>query len=84
MKKTLNSKEHNLLIETLYSLRVGTNMLQSDLAEKLGVPQSFVSKLENGERRLDIVELKQIVEVMGISLVNFIQEYQKRLDANKL
>lgn len=83
MKKSLHRREYRVLIRTLYSLRIGVNMLQSDLAQKLNVSQSLISKIENGERRIDIVELKEIVESMGVSLTDFVLVYQKNLDASE-
>jgi transcriptional regulator with XRE-family HTH domain len=50
-----------------------------DVAAKLGVPQSFVSNYESGERRLDILELRDLCEVLGITLPIFVQRLEKKL-----
>lgn len=56
MEKTLRSPQHMALIEELRRVRRDAGMTQAALAGKLGVAQSFVAKVETGERRLDVVE----------------------------
>lgn len=63
----------------LKQVRLDAGLRQSDLADKLGAPQSFVSKYESGERRLDILELRQICEAVGITLSEFIKRLEKLL-----
>jgi DNA-binding transcriptional regulator YiaG len=55
----------------LRDLRIRAGVRQAELAGRLGVPQSFVSKYETGERRLDVGEVQAICAVLGLSLVEF-------------
>lgn len=50
---------------------------QAQLAELLKVNQAFISKIETCERRLDIIELHHICQVLGISFIDFIQEVDR-------
>ncbi|MCE9609844.1 MAG: helix-turn-helix domain-containing protein [Chthoniobacter sp.] len=52
-------------------------MTQTELSTALGMPQSFVSKYEMGERRLDFVEVDRICAELGIPLASFVGLYQK-------
>jgi transcriptional regulator with XRE-family HTH domain len=45
----------------------------------LGQPQSFVSKYESGERRLDVLELRQVCAVVGVSLADFVRRLERAL-----
>lgn len=55
---------------------------QAELAERLGKPQSFVSKLENGERKLNWVEVLFFLEVMQLDEVEFLKEFRRRVEAS--
>ena len=68
MGKSLSSTEGEKLAALLRSVRSEAGLTQSEVAERLELPQSFVSKYESGERRLDLVELRQICKVLKISL----------------
>lgn len=63
----------------LRQLRVEARLRQADLAERLGRPQSFVSKYESGERRLDLVELRDICSILGIPLAEFVQRFEEAI-----
>lgn len=62
---------------------MGAGLKQTDLAKILDVPQSFVSKIETGERGLDLIELKIVIEAMGATLPEFVAEFEKNLNESK-
>lgn len=65
----------NRLAALLRQVRLDANLTQSQLAEKLGQTQSYVSKYENGEQRLDLIELEAVCKAVGISLTDFVEQY---------
>ena len=79
MGKSLSSTEGEKLAALLRSVRSEAGLTQSEVAERLELPQSFVSKYESGERRLDLVELRQICKVLKISLSDFIRRFEKEI-----
>lgn len=77
--KTKLAHEQAALLALLRELRQRAGLRQRDLAERLGAPQSFVSKYESGERRLDIVELRYICTALGLSITEFAHRFEERI-----
>ena len=61
----MRSPGHLALIAALKQARANAGLTQSQLAERLKRPQSFIAKYENGERRIEVVELVQIANAIG-------------------
>jgi transcriptional regulator with XRE-family HTH domain len=72
------TKQHRALQSVLQSLRLERDLTQAELAFRLDKPQSYVSKFENGERKLDLVELDQICTALGASLEALVRRYKKK------
>jgi transcriptional regulator with XRE-family HTH domain len=79
MRKSIHTLEQKTLQRLLKQIRRGAGLRQDDLADQLGKRQSFVSKYESGERRLDLVELRQICKAVGVSLIDFVKRYEEAL-----
>jgi len=74
MKKTIHSKRYEIFCGLLAEARTVAGFTQAQVARKLGKPQSFVSKVESGERRLDVVEFLEIAEILDIDASAFIKK----------
>ncbi|WP_338887405.1 helix-turn-helix transcriptional regulator [Rhodococcus sovatensis] len=68
MEKSIYSAEYQQLCALLRQLRLDAGLTQVEVAKRLGEPQSFVSKYESGERRLDVVELRYVAKSLGATL----------------
>ncbi len=75
----LCTNAHKVLLDLLREIRIGAGLRQVDLARKLNVPQSRISKLELGERRIDLIELRGICKALNKPLIEVIQEFERRV-----
>ena len=83
MKIPNENRQRQKLLLLLKEIRQKRGVTQVELAEKLSVPQSFVSKYESGERQLDILELRQICQFVGISFDNFVRQLEEKINETK-
>lgn len=67
---SIYSDEYQMVIKLLRTARKEKGLTQVTLAQALGRPQSFVAKMESGERRLDVVEFAHIAALLSIDPVN--------------
>jgi transcriptional regulator with XRE-family HTH domain len=81
MDKSIYSERYAVFLKLLRLVREGQEVTQSTLAAKLKEPQSFVSKCESGQRRLDIVELMDWCDGVGVSFIDFVRQLEIDLAA---
>ncbi len=75
-KKSLRTRAHMKLLRLLIKRRRPSALTQADVANKLGWVQSDVSKVENGERRLNVVELSQMGQAISFDVSELVAEIQ--------
>jgi transcriptional regulator with XRE-family HTH domain len=68
-----------VLGRVLTEAREKAGLKQSDVAAKLGMPASYLSKIESGTRRLDVIELVKLAEAMGLDVCEIVRELAERL-----
>ena len=83
MEKSIYTREYALALRLLKEARGRAGVTQVDLANKLGQSQSFVSKIERGDRRLDVVQLRSICCALGLSFVDFVRRLESELGGRK-
>ena len=79
VRKSINTPQNKRLLSLLRQIRTEAGLKQADLAKRIQKDQTFVSKYESGERRLDVLELREICIAVGITLNQFVRRLEKDL-----
>ena len=79
MEKSIYTREYEVLLRLLREARERADVTQIELAKRLAQTQSFVSKVERGDRRLDLVQLRTILAALGVPLTAFVDRFEREL-----
>lgn len=80
MLKNLRTQQNKIFLAALRDRREALGLRQSDLAERLGETQTTVSRVENGERRLDVIELRAWLRALRVGFVPFVRRLDRTLN----
>lgn len=80
MPNPIHDPRYTVFRTMLQEARIAKGLLQSDVADSLGKNQSFVSKYERGERRLDFPEFLDVAKVLDIKVSDFIKRYNAEIE----
>jgi len=79
MDKSIHSAQYKVFLKALREARQSGGLTQIELAKRIGETQSFVSKCERGERRIDVIELRTFCAALGITVKQFVGMLERRL-----
>jgi transcriptional regulator with XRE-family HTH domain len=79
MKKTVYIAQRGRLVNLLREMRIEAGLTQAGLAALIRKDQAYVSRYESGQRRLDVLEVREICQAVGINLEVFVKRLEKAL-----
>jgi transcriptional regulator with XRE-family HTH domain len=79
MEKSIHSDHYAVFLRVLRDTRRRAGLTQTEFAEKIGETQTFVSKCERGERRVDVIELRTFCQAFGVSLGQFVSTLERAI-----
>lgn len=82
MPKTIYRDEYRVLLDLLKQARLKSGLTQTDCSDELGRPQSYMSNVERGSRRVDLIQLRDMCQIFGTTLIKFVQAYERALSSN--
>lgn len=83
MEKSIHREAYALFLQRLRETRENSGLTQDQVAGKLGVTQTFISKCERGERRMDILEVRDYCKAIQMPFEKFIAELERNLKKGK-
>jgi transcriptional regulator with XRE-family HTH domain len=78
--KSIHKSEYLILLRRLRALRTMASLTQVELSMALERPQSYISDIERGSRRLDLLQLRELCNACGQSLTQFVGEFEQELE----
>jgi transcriptional regulator with XRE-family HTH domain len=81
--RPLHSDDYSKLVSLLKAVRKEAGLTQVELAARLGIEQSQISKIERRERRLDVAELRTYCTAMGVGLNEFVSRFEAALKGHE-
>lgn len=79
MPKPIHRGEYEAIRTLLRQLRLDAGLKQSELSEALGKPQPYISAIETGHRRVDIIEIRDICSVLKLTLTYFVERLEESI-----
>lgn len=79
MKKRIYLAQRGRLVSLLREMRIEAGLTQVDLAARIEKDQAYVSRYESGQRRLDVLEVREICQVVGVTLEQFVKRLEGAL-----
>jgi len=79
MKKTIHDRAYGALVATLRDSRRCRGLRQEDVARRLGVTRTWVTKIEQRELRLDVIQLVRLCRIYGLSAHRLVRELEEEL-----
>lgn len=73
MTKSIQTKEYAYFVERLKKARLDAGLSQTQVAKKIGRPQSHISNIESGQQRVDVIELKRFAKIYGKGISYFLK-----------
>lgn len=77
MQKSIHTDQQHRFLKLLKQVRLEAGLTQVELAKKLETAHSRISDYERGERRLDLIQMRQYCEAIGLTLREFVDRFEE-------